>query len=168
MTDQEKTRVLCNHISTQRKTLTSKLQNTKLPSLLANICDCYFFVHYSFGFLLVVLPRWDLSWYPIPELPPLPEIMWSRGKSHFLTSFPKSPKFKSYNKCVRSPQDHSKVWWFTTTHSIQHRVILMAKVSYSERIQNKISAGRRSVNEVHGKSGTSFQSPLPVKSHRIC
>lgn len=44
----------------------------------------------------------------------------------------------------------------------------MAKISYRERIQSKIRKGRRYMDEVHRKPGTSFQSPLPVESHRMC
>lgn len=61
---------------------------------------------------------------------------------------------------VKGPQDHPQVYDSLGGLTAQQIIMLMAKIYYSERIQRKISKGKRHGDEVQRKPGTSFQGPL--------
>lgn len=47
----------------------------------------------------------------------------------------------TFFKCVRGPQNHAQIQWFTKkTQRIQHIIVFTAMIYYNKRIQSKIKA----------------------------
>lgn len=62
---------------------------------------------------------------------------------------------------MRAPRSLQVQWFTGRTHRTPHTVPLMAKIFTKEK-------GKGTWVEVWGRSGTSFQIPLPWESHRTC
>lgn len=62
---------------------------------------------------------------------------------------------------MRAPRSLQVQWFTGRAHRTPHTVPLMAKIFTKEK-------GKGTWVEVQGRSGTSFQIPLPWESHRTC
>ena len=52
--------------------------------------------------------------------------------------------YSAHTNCARGPQNHAQVRWLTgQTQKTQHIVVLTALIYYRERLQSKVSKGKR-------------------------
>lgn len=68
----------------------------------------------------------------------------------------------------RVPKDHLQVWKLARITQDSAYSCLMAMIYYSNRIQRKISEGKRPTAESGGNQAQGSKSPVPVGAHRTC